>query len=454
MKKPESIETIAAIATAPGEGGISIVRLSGPESLSIADAVFRGPAPRPSSRPAFTFVAGHVVQADGEKIDEALLLVFRAPHSFTRENVVEIQGHGGLAVTRRILQRVLEAGARMAEPGEFTRRAFLNGRIDLVQAEAVLDLIRAKTDRAAVAALDQLEGGLTIRFTSIYERLLRIAANLEAMLDFPDQELPSGIIADLAGDLVAAETDIQSVLATWSEGHLLRNGARIVIAGRPNVGKSSLMNKLLGRDRAIVSEQAGTTRDTIEESLSLDGIVVTIVDTAGLRDTECAIEQEGIRRTEKHLDQADLYLYMLDASQPIAKEDVERIASLDTSRLILLANKMDLPDAHPSHPDAIPVSLKSGTYLDIIRGAILEKLSSGRIGGVQHAVISERHRETLLLAQEEVSAAKMELKEETGDMAIAAQGLRRAVSLIGTILGREYHEELLDSIFSRFCIGK
>ena len=451
---PSQEETIAAIATAPGEGGISIVRISGPQCLAIADTVFRCCAPVPSARAAFTLVPGQVVEADGAVIDEALLLVFRAPHSFTREDVVELQGHGGVAVTRRVLHRALEAGARLAEPGEFTRRAFLNGRIDLVQAEAVLDLIRARTDRAAAAAVDQLEGGLTQRFTSIYEDTLRLAANVEATLDFPDQELPSGVLDGLMKGVLHQEEAIKSMLDTWNEGHLLRSGATVVIAGRPNVGKSTLLNGLLGRDRAIVSEHPGTTRDTVEEGLVLGGIALTLVDTAGLRETDCAIEQEGIRRTERRLEQADLYIYVLDASQPIVQEDLERMASLDESRLIVIANKMDLPGAVSPHPSAIPVSLKAGTYLDNVKRAIADKLGSGRIQMIQHAAISERHRALLETARVGLRDAAGMLSVSGGDVSLASQSLRGSVSALGQILGREYHEELLDSIFSRFCIGK
>ena len=452
-------ETIAAIATAPGQGGISIVRISGPQSLAIADAVFRCRSPLPSQRAAFTFVPGHVVDADGRAMDEALLLVFRAPHSFTREDVVEIQGHGGPAVTRQVLRRVLEAGARPAEPGEFTRRAFLNGRLDLVQAEAVLDLIRARTDRAASAALDQLQGGLTHKITPLYEAILMLAANLEATLDFSDQDLPEGVLDGLAERIAGQAISIESVLASWNEGHLLRDGATVVIAGRPNVGKSTLLNALLGHERAIVSEQPGTTRDTIEEDLVLEGIALNIVDTAGLRETACAIEQEGIRRTEDRLSRADLYIYVVDASQEIDGEDIKRMASLDKARCLVLANKQDLaPAVSPALPfgyEVIETSLKLGTGLDKLREALVRCLHAGSVQSVQHAAISERHRILLASALGDVREARRMLADgKTGDPSLAAQALREGVAALGQIIGRDYHEELLDSIFSRFCIGK
>jgi tRNA modification GTPase len=452
MSMPES-DTIAAIATAPGLGGISIVRLSGPKSLAIADILFRGAPPPPSQRATFTFAPGHVVEADGAVIDEALLLVFRAPHSFTREDVVEVQGHGGPAITRRVLRRVLEAGARLAEPGEFTRRAFMNGRIDLVQAEAVLDLIRARTDRAAAAAVDQLEGGLTRRFTRLYEALLVLAANLETTLDFSDQELPPNLLDGLLARVVEQEEEIDAMLRTWNEGHLLRDGATVVIAGRPNVGKSTLLNALLGRDRAIVSDKPGTTRDTIEEHLVLEGIAVNVVDTAGLRKTACDIEREGIRRTENRLRQADLTIYVLDASQGLEPEDIARMSALDPARSIVVSNKMDLPGAQSIHPGALPISLKSGTHLDKLRLMLVEKLGGGAVASIQHAVISERHRVLLETAMVNVREAGTLMKAGQ-DLSIASQSLRTAISAIAQILGREVHEDLLDNIFSRFCIGK
>lgn len=452
-------DTIAAIASASGEGGISVIRISGPRSLHVADAVFRCAGPPPSQRAPFTFVAGHVVESDGRVIDEALALIFRAPRSFTREDVVEIQGHGGPAVTRHVLRRLLAAGARPAEPGEFTRRAFLNGRLDLVQAEAVLDLIRARTDRAASAAVDQLRGGLTRELVRLYDQLLLVAANLEATLDFSDQELPDTILTGIAGRVDDKALAIQKLLDSWNEGHLLRDGATVVIAGRPNVGKSTLLNALLGQDRAIVSDQPGTTRDTIEEGLVLQGIALNVVDTAGLRETECAIEQEGIRRTEDRLRRADLYLYVVDSSQPIDEEDIARISALDSKRCLVVANKQDLGELpHPALPteyEMVPTSLKLGTGLDNLRERLISRLSSGSVQSVQHAAISERHRVLLDSALLNVREAQRQLSGQgPADVSLAAQALREAVSDLGQIIGRDYREELLDSIFSRFCIGK
>lgn len=449
-------DTIAAIATAPGEGGVSIIRMSGPASYAIADAVFAGPPPVPSRRAHGTFVVGRVQEADGSVIDEVLLLLFRAPRSFTREDVVEIQGHGGPVVARRILKRVLDAGARMAEPGEFTRRAFLQGRLDLVQAEAVQDLIRARSDRAAAAAVEQLTGDLTRRVDRIYEGLLRAAANLEATLDFPDDELPSSILDGLTQDLAATRALMAELIATWNEGHLLREGATIVIAGKPNVGKSTLLNALLGKDRAIVSDQPGTTRDTIEEGLVLGGYHVKLVDTAGLRDTKCVVEQAGIRRSEQQLSRADLLLYVVDCSQPLDEED-ESIINSSKPRVILVRNKDDSgrwTRVATSYQYDISVSALHGRGLHELRQMIIRAMEGAPGHAVQHAAISERHRQLLTQAVSKTDEALTLLGESGNNADLAADQLRDAMESVGKITGRIYHNDLLDSIFSRFCIGK
>jgi len=291
-------DTIAAIATAPGEGAIAIVRLTGPASHAIADHIFKGKGAPPSRRPGQSFLHGSIISTNG-MADEVILLIYRAPHSYTREDAIEIQGHGGFAAAKRILRAVLEAGARMAEPGEFTKRAFLSGRIDLLQAEAVLDLIRARSDRAADAALEQLTGSLSKDFDELYDHTLALAANLEATLDFSEDELPESVMLDVITRRHDVESEFKSLLDSWDEGHLLREGALVVISGKPNVGKSTLLNALVGKDRAIVNPMAGTTRDTIEEQLVISGFMVRIIDTAGLRESPCEIEKEGVSRAIK-----------------------------------------------------------------------------------------------------------------------------------------------------------
>lgn len=448
-------DTIAAIATAPGEGGIAIIRVSGARAFEIADAVFACPHPPPSQRAGGTFVFGRVRETDGTPIDEAILLLMRAPRSYTREDTVEIQGHGGPVIARRVLQRVVSAGARVAEPGEFTRRAFLNGRIDLAQAEAVSDLIRARSDRAAAAAYEQLEGALSKRIHAMYDALLGVASNVEATLDFSDQEIPSDILVPVADDLRRVLADLRSVLATWNEGHLLREGATIVIAGKPNVGKSTLLNALLGHDRAIVSPLPGTTRDTIEETITLGGYPITLVDTAGLRDAHCEIEREGIRRTIQELSGADLCLYVTDARVGPDDEDRRIMDGISADKLILVRNKCDLSDIFATNYNKeIYASAISGKGVDLICSEIVRRLNEGASHSLHHATISTRHRVLIETTIRLSESALSELERKEGALDLAAAQLREAAEALGSITGRVFHEDLLNSIFGRFCIGK
>jgi len=448
-------DPIAAISTAPGPAGIAILRLSGPDSLAIADSVVRCSGPPPSQRAGGTFLHGRVVHGE-EEIDEAVVLIFRAPHSYTREDVVEIQGHGGQAAAQRILQTVLAVGARPADPGEFTRRAFLNGRIDLVQAEAVADLIRARSDRAAAAAVEQLEGRLSTQLNALYDHLMAAVADLEASLDFEEGELPPSVLTQTDAQLAAAEEEIQLLLATWQEGHLLRDGARVVIAGQPNVGKSTLMNRLLGRDRSIVTHLPGTTRDTIEESLILGGIPMRLIDTAGLRDTSCLVEQQGVTRASISIDQADLVLYLIDASQPVSVEAHTTLSRLAPKTTLLVQSKVDLVKEIPEPPDhryeIVTCSASSEDGVKSVRDALFARL--GQMDTPPHAVISERHRTLLQLAQACMVEARQLASEDEALLVPAADLLRSALDHLGSITGRTYTSELLDAIFSRFCIGK
>jgi len=458
-------DTIAAIATPPGDGGVGIVRISGPDVWEIADEVFQPlkKGVRPSEILHGTFVYGRIIDLDGSEIDTGLLLVMRAPKSYTCEDVVEIQAHGGMIGMRRILRRVLAAGARMAEPGEFTKRAFLNGRIDLVQAEGILDLIRARSDRAASAALEQMKGELSSKFNEIYDNFLNVAANLETTLDFVEDELPNDVYDGIFQKLDNTFQSLENLLKTWDEGRLLREGARVVILGMPNVGKSTLLNALLGFDRAIVSSKAGTTRDTIEESFVLDGVPLRIIDTAGLRRTDCEIEAEGIRRAVAHGRDAHLAIYLIDVSQPFSHENRQRIEKLDPAKTVIVLNKIDLgkPEVGIIYPEiskykSVETSLLNGIGLDQLKQAMAEKLEQGmNLNTPPHAVISERHRQLLIQARDEAQKARDLLEEGVEENAVlAAQHLRDALEVLGQVTGRIYHEELLNNIFSRFCIGK
>jgi len=450
-------DTIAAIATASGEAGIAIIRISGTESLAVADRIFSHAGAPPSRRPPGAFMRGFV-KSNERVLDEAILLVMRAPHSYTREDVVEIQCHGGFVSARRILQTILQAGVRSAEPGEFTKRAFLNGRIDLVQAEAVLDLIRAQSDRSAAAAVEQLEGILSCSFNDIYDSTLRVCADLEAVLDFSEDDVAPALIPAGIAQTHKILEQISGILETWEEGHLLREGALVVISGRPNVGKSTLLNALLGRNRAIVSPIPGTTRDTLEETIILEGIPIRLVDTAGLRTTTCEIEQEGVRRARSHMQKADLHLYIIDASRPLDSEDNFHLKSLKAEKAIVIINKIDLgtliPEKEAAKLTRINAQLNIGKGLKEIRRSIVERLGITYCGQ-PHAVISERHKKILQKSFVDIKKA-LKILESGQDEAIvlAVSHLRFAVESLGQITGKIYHTELLNSIFSRFCIGK
>ena len=464
-------DTIAAIATAPGAAGIAIIRISGPEAFEIADTIFRCKSPAPSQRPAMQVVYGHLT--DGQKdMDEALLLPFRAPASYTREDVVELHVHGGSISARTTLQMILQKGARLAGPGEFTRRAFLSGRIDLLQAEAVMDLIAAKSQRAASAALEQLEGNLSKSFNTVYDTLIAVAADLEAQLDFDEDELPARATEDLLLRLGLARKQLEALIATWEEGHRLREGTLVVLAGRPNTGKSTLLNLLLGKDRAIVTPIAGTTRDSLEEEVILNGFPLRIVDTAGLRTADCEIEQEGIRRSRALMDQAEIVILLIDASRPLDAEDQALLEACPHENTLVLLNKIDLgqnvsaadiPQKHVvscsllqtyAQPFVVPPSGGPPPGIDACKEALCGMLHLTP-QTESHAVISERHRKMAQATIRAVQQAGNILRQngESSEM-IAALALREGIEQLGQITGRRYHDNLLEAIFSRFCVGK
>jgi tRNA modification GTPase len=454
-------DTIAALATAPGASGLAVVRVSGADSLAIADRIFTGRRARPSALAPGTFAYGHVHRPDdpAHAVDEAILLVFRAPRSYTREDVVEFQGHGGRASASRLLRAVLDAGARLAVPGEFTRRAFLNGRIDLVQAEAVADLVAARTERAAAAAVEQLDGTLSLSFRTLYDMAIGVAADLETSLDFEDVELPDGWRDNIRRRLNQIDVDIGQLLATWGEGHLLRDGARVVICGPPNAGKSTLMNRLVGRERSIVSDLPGTTRDTIEEDVVLAGIAVRFTDTAGLRTTECAVEKDGVKRAIDSIECADIAIYIVDAGALPSVYIDQSFSFRSRSNGLVVINKTDLvssvvwPETVMGFK-ALPCSAKTGAGLDALRAALVDLLGVTE-SAPPHAVVAERHRQVLTTARRMIQDVRRQMDSDQEDLTVvAAFALRKAIDEIGTITGLTYTDALLDAIFTRFCVGK
>ena len=452
-------DTIAAIAAAGSEGCICIVRLSGPNCFHIVDTVTRS-AENVTQSPGNRIIYAHVVGDDGGDIDEVILLAFRGPKSYTCEDMIEIQGHGGKITAGRILRRCLECGARAAEPGEFTKRAFLNGRIDLIQAEAVQDLVKAHSEQAAKMALEQLEGSLSRKINQLYDSTMEVATDLEATLDFSEEQLLSPVFQHIKERINMVIKEIRNLVENWFQGHVLRDGASVVIMGRPNVGKSTLLNKLLDKDRAIVSPIPGTTRDTIEESLILNGIPLRLVDTAGMRDTSCTIEQEGIERMWKNARQADLVLFVLDASAEPDEEHGFIRQHIQNKNVLYVVNKIDIKryDYHTLLAGAawVETSLVKTNGVQAVKEKIVEYLRSKGLDRSQPGMaISERHRFLLHQAGESLKTAQTLLaRNEEENTLCAAEQVREAIGYLGEMTGRLYHDELLNRIFSRFCIGK
>ena len=440
----------------------------------MADRLFRPlGGDLPSRTPEWTFRCGHVVSGpSGKMLDDAILLVFRAPKSYTGEDSVEIQCHGSPQIVQSVLRAAINAGARMAEPGEFTKRSFLNGKMDLTQAEAVGDLIHARSERAARMAAAQLGDALGRRIRGLYDDLIRLSADTEAMLDFPDDELPQEVPVELLGRLRGVKAGLEELLATRDEGLILRDGLRIAIAGAPNTGKSTLLNLLCGEGKAIVSPYPGTTRDIVEAETSLHGYPVRLQDTAGLREAPDPVEREGIRRAREAVAAADLLVCMVDASKPLSEEETLFLSKHDPATTLCLANKSDLGDrssgfrvgGHEFHS----VSLTSLSSPEPVVKMVLEKaglennrgnvpLPSSASGSAESGeiAVSARHGKALTEALEEIRKAEGHL--ETGreeDWLPAAMGLREAAVRMAAILGRLWDEDTLDAVFSRFCVGK
>ncbi|MFD2257605.1 tRNA uridine-5-carboxymethylaminomethyl(34) synthesis GTPase MnmE [Luteolibacter algae] len=447
---PAHTSTIAAVASPMGVGAISLIRISGPQALAVADLACGGIAS--TSMPRLVRRC-KIRDESGAVIDDGLITVFHGPNSFTGEDTVEFAGHGGILVTKEALSRFLECGAVHASPGEFSQRAFTNGKLDLTQAEGIMDLISAQTRLAIRAAHSQLEGTLGKRTTAARDELLEILAHLEAWIDFPDEDIDPQTAIQLRARIFGILETIDSLLSTADQGRVLREGVRTVIFGEPNVGKSSLLNRLLGFDRAIVSDIAGTTRDTIEEVINLHGIPLRLVDTAGVRESDDTIETQGIQRTVRQIEDADLLLEIADCSLPRPERAV--YPSNHATHLLIL-NKSDLGE-HPSWNDveAIRISCISEQGFNTLSDAIREALHFTEADFGEHAVaINARHKASLALARTNLHAALELLTEENSDPELAAIDLREALDALGEIPGKVDTEDLLGVIFSQFCIGK
>ncbi len=458
-------DTIVAIATPPGEGGIGILRLSGPRAPEVVQQVYRG-GQEVADFQSHRLYAGRFLHPQSEEVlDHGLTVWMRAPRSYTGEEVIELHAHGGPLILNQLLEVFLAQGLRLAEPGEFTRRAFLNGKLDLLQAEAVGEMIHAKSEAALRNAKAQLSGRISGEIQGMRERVIKLLSRVEAAIDFPEEDIEILSPLEMRTEVEALRGALQSWLDKFQLGRLLREGVRLALIGRPNVGKSSLLNRLLGEDRAIVHERPGTTRDVVEGWMSLKGVGFQVFDTAGIRQTLGEVEREGIRRSRSTADQADLVLWLLDASAPLTEED-RAIAAALPPKVLTVGNKMDRgifqrrfpePWQFPApmlEKDWLLISAKTGEGLEPLKDRILMEVGLGALGERSHAYLNNaRHREALSAGLQGLKRAELALLECLPAECLAAD-LRLAANALGALLGEVTTEEILDRIFSDFCIGK
>ncbi len=443
-------DTIAAIATAPGEGAIAVIRISGPKAFEIAEVIFSRSIVHYKSHTAHY---GNVLKSDGSVLDSVLLLIMKGPNSYTGEDSVEISCHGGQLITRRVLERIFEAGARPAQPGEFSLRAFLNGKIDLAQAEAVQELIAAKSEMALENAEKQLQGALSEKVALFQKELTEMAAILEAWVDFPEEGLEFASMEEIIRNLESILSQMEKLKNTFHDGKGLHEGFSLCLLGSPNVGKSSLMNALLGKERAIVTEIPGTTRDLLEEDLRLGSLHFKLIDTAGVRKTEEQVEQEGIRRTHAAVKEADLILLLLDASRALTNDDRELLEMVPKEKTVFVWNKIDL--AKPTGPiEGIEVSAKEKIGFDELKKAVDAILWKNGAPSKEEVLITKlRHYQALKSSIEACRSVIEGLKSGISAEFVAAD-MRESLNQLGNIIGANVTEDILSAIFSKFCLGK
>jgi tRNA modification GTPase len=458
----KEFDTIAAVATSLGEGGIAIIRVSGVDSLRMVSTIFKGKNDRSlQDIKSYTMRYGHVIDRESsEIIDEVVISYMKGPRSFTAEDTIEINCHGGVIATNRVLEEVIKVGARLAEPGEFTKRAFLNGRIDLSQAEAVIDIIRAKTELSMKSALAQSEGRVSREIKALRNKLLGIIAHIEATVDYPEDDLEETTSRITTSQLSSVLNEIEKLISSADEGKILREGLDTVIIGKPNVGKSSLLNALLMETRAIVTEIPGTTRDVIEEFMNIDGVPVKIIDTAGIRETEDIVEKIGVEKSKEKINEADLIILMLDVSRMLDTEDLEIINYIKDRKYVVLLNKSDLPNKLNkeelgvlSSQFIIEVSVKTGEGLDQLKNAIKELFFKGEVTSKDAMITNARHKQALIRAKEGCCAA-LEALKNTYAIDLASIDARNAWRSLGEVTGETLEEDIIDKIFSEFCVGK
>lgn len=457
-----SDKTIAAISTPPGTGGIAVIRISGRDAVAVADRVYRGKTAL-SGVPTHTVHYGFVYDKNEKKIDEALVTVMKAPRSFTAEDVVEISIHGSAASARETLSAVITAGAVHAQAGEFTKRAFLNGRIDLSQAEAVIDLINSESELSRRSALSQLEGGLSDKINNLRDKLVNLAASMQVIIDYPDEDLAdvsAGDIKDISGGVLSG---IEKLLATAPDGKIIRSGIKTAIVGKPNAGKSSLMNLLSGGERAIVTDIAGTTRDVIEEYVSISGVPLRLLDTAGIRETEDTVEKIGVRRSRECIEEADLIIVVLDAASGIDENDISILTDTAGKKRIIAVNKTDLCENISGIDDiadiirkspVIRISAKKQTGTDKIAAQIKEMYDLGNTESADMSYITNIRHQTALEKSREALERAIGAIESGMPTDIVSIDLNAAIDALGEITGATVSEDIVNEIFHRFCVGK
>lgn len=453
-------DTIAAIATAMASSGIGIIRISGEDAIEIAGRVFQAKNKKPLQEAAsHTIHYGYLMDRD-EIIDEVLVLVMKAPNSYTKENTVEIDCHGGILVMRKILETVIRNGARPAEPGEFTKRAFLNGRIDLTQAESVIDIINSKNDFALKSSVSQLRGSVLNKIKALREKLIHEIAWIESAIDDPEHYSLDGYSKQLGGMVGCLKDEIQHLLDTADEGRVLKEGINAVIVGKPNVGKSSLLNLLAGSNRAIVTEVAGTTRDILEEQVSLNGMSLNIIDTAGIHDTDDLVEKIGVEKAKEYLERADLVLYVIDSSKSLSDEDHEIARIIEGKNVIVLMNKSDLEqkvcreDIARLSEHFLCISAKEGDGMEELAETIRTMFLHGKLDFNDEVIITNvRHKNALAQALESLKMVEESIDHQMPEDFYSID-LMNAYEALGTVIGESVEDDLADEIFSKFCMGK
>lgn len=457
----KDFDTIGAISTSIGEGGIAIVRISGDKAKDVVEKIFQAKNGQSiKDMKSYTMKYGYIIDENNNHIDEVIVSFMKGPRSFTAEDTIEINCHGGVVATNKVLEQVIKQGVRIAEPGEFTKRAFLNGRIDLSQAEAVIDIINAKTDLSMKSALMQSEGLISKEIRGLRERLLSTIAHIEATVDYPEDDLEEVTSEMAIRDLDIIKKEIKEFIETAEEGKILREGLSTVIVGKPNVGKSSLLNALTKENRAIVTDIPGTTRDVIEEYINISGIPIKIIDTAGIRETDDVVEKIGVERSRAKINDADLIILILDSSNELTEEDKEIINHISNKKYMILLNKSDLNSKitqkdleNINCTNIYSISAKTGEGIDEVRTAIKDMFFKGEISTNNVIITNTRHKEALLRAYECIESAINTLNY-TFAIDLASIDIRNAWTFLGEITGDSLEENIIDKIFKDFCLGK